>query len=64
MMIIFLNFLCYLLDIRTSVVGKLDLRHGADDDDFHIQILEKSDEKVNNTMKAGKNKLKKKIVKF
>ncbi|CAI2164896.1 20188_t:CDS:2 [Funneliformis geosporum] len=50
--------------IGTSVVvGKLDLQHGADDDDFHIQVLEKSEEKLN-TVKSGKNKLKKKIVKF
>ncbi|CAG8577186.1 16871_t:CDS:2 [Funneliformis mosseae] len=50
--------------IGTSVVvGKLDLQHGADDDDFHIQVLEMSEEKLN-TIKSGKNKLKKKIVKF
>ncbi|CAB4423016.1 unnamed protein product [Rhizophagus irregularis] len=55
--------------IGISVVGKLNLQHGADDDDFHIQIKDKSDEKVNimNTMKTiqtEKIKSKKKIVKF
>jgi len=44
----------------------LNLQHGADDDDFHIQIQEKSDEKVNTmiTMQTEKSKSKKKIVKF
>jgi zinc finger CCHC domain-containing protein 9 len=54
----------FILFIDTGAyVGKLNLQHGADDDDFHTQIQEKSDEKVNN-MKTGKNKSKAKIVKF
>ena len=56
------NFSLYIIDIG-YVVSKLDLQHGADDDDFHIQVQEKTDEKVN-TMKFGNSKSKRKIVKF
>jgi hypothetical protein len=57
--IIYLTFSFSYIDIGISAVGKLNLQHGADDDDFHILIQEKSE-----TIQTEKIESKKKIVKF
>ncbi|KAL1920055.1 uncharacterized protein VTP21DRAFT_1201 [Calcarisporiella thermophila] len=54
-------------EVGTSVVGKIDLEHGADDDDFHIFVSEKN--KLQKEVKLEKAVEKrqakaKKIVKF
>jgi zinc finger CCHC domain-containing protein 9 len=56
----------------TSVVGKIDLSQGADDDDFHIFVEEKQkfgqqnkDEKdMEKLIEKRKDNVKKKVVKF
>ncbi|CAG8447567.1 10768_t:CDS:2 [Acaulospora colombiana] len=54
-------------DVGTSFIGKIDLHHGADDDDFHIFVGEKDDFKKGdrNSRSARDNvKPKKKIINF
>lgn len=56
----------------TSVVGKIDLSKGADDDDFHIFVEEKQklgaeakvEQDLEKFVEKRKNQVKKKIIKF
>ncbi|GAB5588445.1 hypothetical protein Unana1_03345 [Umbelopsis nana] len=56
----------------TSVVGKIDLSKGADDDDFHIFVEEKQklgaeakvEQELEKFVEKRKNHVKKKVVKF
>ncbi|CAG8479416.1 4027_t:CDS:2 [Scutellospora calospora] len=55
-------------EVGTVVVGKSDLQHGADDDDYHIFINEKKklkkEEKIERLSKIRKGKIKPKIIKL